>query len=168
MPAPAAIDLTGNELANTIFGNDGDNRAETAAPARTRWSARAGDDWYFVDNAGDGRRRPPARAPTGSSRASSYTLAAGAEVELMTTDFHAGTAAIDLTGNELANTIHGNAGDNKLTGGAGADTLVGLAGNDWYLRRQCRRSSCRGGRRAAMTGCSRARATRSRPAPRSR
>ena len=70
----------------------------------------------------------------------SYTLAAGVEVELLTTDCDAGTGAINLTGNELANTIYGNAGDNQLNGGAGADTLVGSGGNDMVLRRQCRRS----------------------------
>ena len=31
----------------------------------------------------------------------SYTLAAGAEVEMLTTDLHTGTDAINLTGNEL-------------------------------------------------------------------
>lgn len=41
-----------------------------------------------------------------------------------------GTAKIDGTGNDLANTITGNTGDNYLTGNAGNDTLVGGAGND--------------------------------------
>ena len=48
----------------------------------------------------------------------------------MTTDFHAGTGAINLTGNELANTIYGNDGVNTLNGGGGADILLGRAGND--------------------------------------
>ena len=33
-----------------------------------------------------------------------------------------GTAAIDLTGNELAQSIYGNAGANVLDGGLGADS----------------------------------------------
>ena len=42
----------------------------------------------------------------------------------------AGTGAIDLTGNALANTLIGNAGDNILNGGAGKDKLTGNAGDD--------------------------------------
>ena len=41
-----------------------------------------------------------------------------------------GTNALNLTGNELANTILGNQGINVLDGGGGADTLVGYGGND--------------------------------------
>ena len=39
-------------------------------------------------------------------------------------------AAINLTGNELANTIYGNAGVNTLNGGGGNDVLLGLGGDD--------------------------------------
>jgi Ca2+-binding RTX toxin-like protein len=41
-----------------------------------------------------------------------------------------GTAAINGTGNSLANVIIGNAAANVLDGGAGSDTLYGGAGND--------------------------------------
>src|SRR6185295_18810591 len=44
-----------------------------------------------------------------------------------------GAAAIDATGNALANTITGNAAANVLNGAAGADTMLGLAGNDTYV-----------------------------------
>jgi hypothetical protein len=53
-----------------------------------------------------------------------------------------GTAAIDGTGNGLANTITGNAAVNTLTGGSGndildgglgSDTLLGGTGNDTYI-----------------------------------
>ena len=43
-----------------------------------------------------------------------------------------GTAAIDLTGNGIANTLVGNAGVNILDGKGGADIMSGLAGNDIY------------------------------------
>jgi Ca2+-binding RTX toxin-like protein len=41
-----------------------------------------------------------------------------------------GTASIDGTGNELANTITGNAASNTLSGGAGDDKLLGNDGDD--------------------------------------
>ena len=44
-----------------------------------------------------------------------------------------GTAAINLTGNELANTLVGNVGANVLNGGGGADRMQGRAGNDAYF-----------------------------------
>ena len=42
-------------------------------------------------------------------------------------------AAINATGNALANMITGNAAANTLEGDAGNDTLVGGSGNDLYL-----------------------------------
>ncbi|HEU4967320.1 hypothetical protein [Sphingomonas sp.] len=60
----------------------------------------------------------------------SYTLTAGSEVELLRTVGSSSTYAVDLTGNELANTIVGNAAGNRLHGGAGNDLLCGYGGND--------------------------------------
>src|SRR5690606_21028681 len=64
--------------------------------------------------------------------ATSYTLAEDAFVEVLSTATQAATAAIDLTGNALANLIVGNAGVNVLDGKRGADTLVGLGGADEF------------------------------------
>ena len=44
-----------------------------------------------------------------------------------------GTAAINATGNALANTLTGNAGANVLDGMAGADLMAGGLGNDTYV-----------------------------------
>jgi Ca2+-binding RTX toxin-like protein len=45
----------------------------------------------------------------------------------------AGAAAIDGTGNELANVLTGNAAANVLDGGAGDDAMAGGAGDDTYI-----------------------------------
>jgi serralysin len=131
-----ALNLTGNEFANSIRGNAGNNILNggggTAADTLT---GLGGDDWYFVNRAGD---IVIEAAGGGSDRifaGVSYVLTAGSAVELMSTMFNAGTDAINLTGNELANVIYGNAGNNILNGGGGtaADVLVGLAGDDTYI-----------------------------------
>ncbi len=64
------------------------------------------------------------------SAAVSYVLGAGVAVEILETAAPGATAAIDLTGNELANRITGNAGGNTLDGGGGDDVIAGGAGND--------------------------------------
>jgi Ca2+-binding RTX toxin-like protein len=137
-------------LANTIFGNEGANTLSGGAGndvlignggndtlvggtgADTMYGG-TGDDFYFVDNAAD---LAVENAGQGNDRvfaSVSYTLAAGTQVEMLTTDFNAGTDAINLTGNELANTIFGNDGANILDGGAGRDVLVGNGGADIFL-----------------------------------
>jgi len=164
----AAIYGTGNDLDNTITGNDaantlsgaagndvlgggggndtllgglGDDRLDggTGADALT---GGVGNDTYFVDtfsndgNAGnDDQVIELAGGGVDLVNASvSYVLAS--EVENLTL---AGVAAIDGTGNGLANTLTGNAaanvlsgldGDDFIIGNAGADVLLGGNGND--------------------------------------
>ena len=65
----------------------------------------------------------------------SYALNAGSEIEIFTTTNHAGTAAINLTGNNFAQLIVGNDGKNIIDGGGGPDTLMGRSGDDKYFVR---------------------------------
>jgi Ca2+-binding RTX toxin-like protein len=61
---------------------------------------------------------------------SSITTTLGTNVDNLTLT---GTAAINGTGNALANVIRGNAAGNTLTGGGGNDTLIGNTGNDTLI-----------------------------------
>jgi Ca2+-binding RTX toxin-like protein len=127
------INLTGNELSNLIYGNYGNNILIGGLGADTL-VGMGGIDWYYVDNAAD--VVVDADNDINEDRvftSVSYTLSAGARIEKFTTDFHAGTAAINLTGNEFGQTIHGNDGNNILDGAGGNDVLYGRAGNDIFL-----------------------------------
>jgi len=63
----------------------------------------------------------------------------------MTTADQAGTTAINLTGNALAQVIFGNAGANILTGGGGSDYLIGLGGDDILVGNAATSSTLQGG-----------------------
>ena len=128
----SAINLTGNAFANSMIGNAGANIINGGGNADLM-QGLGGNDWYYVDHAGD---RAIEAVGGGSDRvltSVSYTLEAGSEIELFTTNNTASTSAINLTGNGFANSMIGNAGANIINGGGNADLMQGLGGNDTYI-----------------------------------
>jgi serralysin len=131
-PGTTAIALTGNEFAQTIFGNNGANILDGGGAADTM-QGLAGNDTYFVDHIGDIVIEAVGDVADTVATRISYALAADAEIETLRTTSNGGTGAIKLTGNAFDQTIVGNNGANTLKGGGGLDTLSGLGGNDTYL-----------------------------------
>ncbi|MGB3494264.1 MAG: hypothetical protein WBA57_16155 [Elainellaceae cyanobacterium] len=121
------INGTGNTIANTIIGNEADNRLDGRAGADTLIGG-AGNDTYVVDNVGDVVEENPNEGTDLVESSISYTL--GDNIEDLTLT---GTGNINGTGNSENNVITGNARNNILDGAEGEDTLIGGLGNDVYI-----------------------------------
>jgi Ca2+-binding RTX toxin-like protein len=121
--------LSGGGDADSLLGGAGNDRLDGGAGADAMFGG-AGNDSYTVDDIGDlvdetdGLGNDAGGIDTVSSSVS-WTL--GAFVENLTLT---GTAAINGTGNALANRITGNAAANVLDGGDGNDTISGGVGAD--------------------------------------
>jgi Ca2+-binding RTX toxin-like protein len=130
-----AINGTGNSLSNVIIGNDsanilsggaGNDVLDGKAGADTMIGG-TGNDTYYVDNAGDVVTETSTSSSEIDTVNSSIGYTLGSNVENLNLT---GIAAINGTGNALANVINGNANANVLSGGAGNDVIDGKAGND--------------------------------------
>ncbi len=149
-PVPA-IDLTGNEFGQLIFGNsmanvlsglggndwlrgyegndtlyggDDSDTLDGGTGADTMHGGQDGDT-YIVDNAGDVVVEEAGGGYDTVEASVTYTLPDHFEYLTLT-----GGAAIDGTGNALDNYMIGNAAANVLRGLTGDDTLIGGLGND--------------------------------------
>jgi Ca2+-binding RTX toxin-like protein len=131
----AGIDLTGNAFAQSITGNDGDNILNDGGlGAADTMAGRDGNDIYRINNSGDIVVEGASQGNADRiSTSVDYVLKAGVFVEIMTTSNSKATSGIDLTGNEIAQSITGNAGDNRLEGKGGSDTLRGGGGADTFV-----------------------------------
>lgn len=126
----AAINVSANDLDNTLIGNGAANRLDGRGGADLMTGGN-GADTYVVDNLGDQVIETNAAASGGIDLVlSSVDFTLGANVEKLTLT---GSADIDGTGNGLGNTLIGNDGANRLDGGAGNDTMSGGKGSDTYV-----------------------------------
>jgi Ca2+-binding RTX toxin-like protein len=125
--------LLGNAAANALSGGGGDDSLDGRAGADTMIGG-TGNDTYRVDQMGD---LTIERAGGGFDivlTTTSYRLAAGWEVEVLSADMEVAAVAnanLNLWGSATANAITGTNGVNRLYGRDGHDTLNGLGGNDF-------------------------------------
>jgi Ca2+-binding RTX toxin-like protein len=92
-----------------------------------------GNNVYVVRNAGAVILEQAGEGTDTVKTSVSYALNAGAAVETLRTTNDKGKTAINLTGNELDQTIVGNLGVNRIDGKGGIDSLFGKAGADTFI-----------------------------------
>ena len=118
----STLSATGNATANQLTGNTGANVLDGKAGADAMAGSK-GNDTYVVDSTRDTATELASEGIDLVQSSVSFVL--GANVENLTLT---GAAAVNATGNTLANVLTGNAAANLLDGGAGADTMRGGSG----------------------------------------
>ena len=129
------IRLTGNEFSQRIVGNAGNNVISDGGGAGADVLVGLdGNDVYIVRNSGTVVMENAGQGAQDIVAASvDYALQAGENIETLRTTSNGGTASINLTGNEIGQTVIGNAGVNNIRGGDGSDELIGLDGDDSFV-----------------------------------
>ena len=126
--------ITGDSDPETIIGTSVRDVISTGAGSDTidggggidSMSGGTDNDNYIVDNAGDVVVENAGEGTLDLVRARvSYALAAGVDVELLQAFDTSSVAALNLTGNELVQTLLGNNGVNIIDGKGGADIDAG-------------------------------------------
>jgi serralysin len=136
--------VTGNRAANVLqglggddglFGMGGNDRLD-GGRGGDAMAGGFGDDAYVVDSSADVVIESRNQGFDTVESSVNTTLSENVEKLVLT-----GSAAINATGNALANEITGNAAANRITGGSGADVLAGGGGSDTYIYQAVRDSS---------------------------
>jgi Ca2+-binding RTX toxin-like protein len=126
------INGTGSSFTNHIVGNSGknilDGKTNDLNLGGDTLDGGGNDDTYIVHNKGDQVIEAVDSGHDTIQSFITFSLAANVEDLVLT-----GTAAINGTGNELANKLTGDAAANKLDGGLGDDTMIGGLGDDGYV-----------------------------------
>ncbi|AQR72373.1 calcium-binding protein [Sphingomonas sp. LM7] len=140
------MSLSGNQLNNNIVGNNGNNILDGRAGDDSILGLAGndiliggggvdymiggeGDDIYYVTS-GDTAEEAAGQGYDAAYAETSFVLTGGSAVELLGTLDYRKTDALDLTGNDLDQSIVGNNGANTLRGLGGTDSLNGLDGAD--------------------------------------
>lgn len=126
-----AINLTGNSFSQTIYGNF-DANVLNGRGGKDILVGFAGNDSYYIHSGSETVIESAGGGVDTVWTHTSYRLAAGQEIETLSTAYHRGTGTIDLTGNERGQTMLGNFGANTIDGKGGNDVLLGMAGADTF------------------------------------
>jgi Ca2+-binding RTX toxin-like protein len=123
------IYLVGNELGQSIYGNDGDNILNGRGGTDYLVGGN-GNDTYILDRSSDVISELAGQGNDVLLAGANYALAAGVSIETMVAQDSG--LWIELTGNELGQSLYGNSANNMIDGGAGIDYLVGGGGGDVF------------------------------------
>lgn len=127
-----AIDLTGNDIANRLYGNAGTNVLDGKGGADFM-AGFGGNDIYYIDNAGD-----VVSEGGGNGYDIVYITVApfpgliNEELEEIHVLDRFSTYTISVGGTRGDNILTGNDGNNAINGNGGADIMYGYAGDDTY------------------------------------
>ncbi len=139
--APWVMNLTGNEFAQAIVGNNGRNIiSDGGGTGADTLRGNSGDDVYIVYNSGTQIvERSSGGASDRVSAGVDYVLQDSVFVEMLVANSRMASYSLNLEGNTYKQTIIGNEGRNIIGDGGGSatngDTLVGGGGNDLYYVR---------------------------------
>jgi Ca2+-binding RTX toxin-like protein len=133
----AAINGTGNELNNHLWGNGANNTLIGGAGndllqgrgGTDTMIGGTGDDWFYIDSADDVVQELAGEGYDALFTSISHTLEENFEVLVLQSE----GGAINGYGNGLNNEMYGNGSDNRLNGLWGDDTISGGGGNDTLL-----------------------------------
>jgi Ca2+-binding RTX toxin-like protein len=129
-----SINLVGNDFVQTIVGNAGANRlGDGGGAGADTLQGLGGNDNYCIRNAQTTLIETAGQG--GADRVTawvSFTLAADDDIEFMVSCAAWRHGTVDLTGNQLVQTIIGNLGRNRLDGMGGSDTMTGGGGADEF------------------------------------